>query len=149
MKKQVNIRMAPSTKSKLEKLIATTGMLQTEVISVAIDRMYKEEIKMDTDFEQEDKKIYKLVETQADDLGEWGNDLSDDQVASIVESYDEIQLKALKKYFPVIDFETVNPGQVFQAQSHNSDLYESDEIHDVITKCFDEWILQALKENGI
>lgn len=96
MKKQVNIRMAPSTKSKLEKLIATTGMLQTEVISVAIDRMYKEEIKMDTDFEQEDKKIYKLVETQADDLGEWGNDLSDDQVASIVTNYKWI-LQALKE----------------------------------------------------
>ena len=46
MKQQVNFRAAKLTASQLATLVNKTGMNQTEVISVAIDRMYNKEIEM-------------------------------------------------------------------------------------------------------
>jgi len=44
MKKQINFRAAESTFAKIEELVSATGMSKTELISQAIDRMYREEI---------------------------------------------------------------------------------------------------------
>lgn len=46
MKQQINFRASDLTAEQIAKLTQQTGMLQTEVIAVAIDRMYQEEIDM-------------------------------------------------------------------------------------------------------
>ncbi|MHB0966004.1 MAG: hypothetical protein ACYC36_06060 [Bellilinea sp.] len=46
MKNPTSIRTSKLTASQLAALVSKTGMNQTEVISVAIDRMYNEEIGM-------------------------------------------------------------------------------------------------------
>jgi hypothetical protein len=43
MKQQINFRASGLTAQQLSKLIQLTGMNQTEVVSVAIDRMFREE----------------------------------------------------------------------------------------------------------
>ena len=43
-KMQKNIRMSDLTARKLADLVRATGMSQTEIISIAIDRMYTIEI---------------------------------------------------------------------------------------------------------
>jgi capsular polysaccharide biosynthesis protein len=47
-KTQVNFRASAHTSHQLDELVKKTGMNQTEVIAVAIDRMYQEETKMKT-----------------------------------------------------------------------------------------------------
>ena len=44
-KKQISIRISDITAKHIAALAEKTGMTQTEIISVAIDRMYREEIK--------------------------------------------------------------------------------------------------------
>ena len=48
MKQQINIRASQATANKLQRLTKMTNMTQTEVISIAVERMYKEE-KMSVD----------------------------------------------------------------------------------------------------
>lgn len=43
MKQQINFRSSELTAKQLAALVNTTGMNQTEVIAIAIDRMYREE----------------------------------------------------------------------------------------------------------
>ena len=50
MKQQMNARISKLTASQLATLVSKTGMNQTEVISVAIDRMYNKEIEMKNTF---------------------------------------------------------------------------------------------------
>lgn len=50
-KKTINFRVSYLTEKKLVELSLRTGMLKTEILSIAIDRMYREETK-----EQEEKK---------------------------------------------------------------------------------------------
>lgn len=45
MKQQVNFRASELTSRQLGELVSLTGMNQTEVIAIAIDRMYQEETK--------------------------------------------------------------------------------------------------------
>jgi len=45
VKRQINIRISGLTINQIEQLISNTGMTKTEIISLAIDRMYREENK--------------------------------------------------------------------------------------------------------
>ena len=51
MKQQMNARISKLTAEQLAALVSKTGMNQTEVISVAIDRMHNKEFKMDVKIE--------------------------------------------------------------------------------------------------
>jgi hypothetical protein len=48
-KSQINIRVSDHSRRQLDALIERTGLNQTEVIMLALDRLSKEEIKMDKD----------------------------------------------------------------------------------------------------
>jgi len=45
-KRQINFRASEHTANQLAELVTRTGMTQTEVVSVAIDRFFREEITM-------------------------------------------------------------------------------------------------------
>ena len=60
VKTQINFRASDHTAKQIEELIAKTGMLQTELIAVAIDRMHREEFKgskMNTNSETANKVL--------------------------------------------------------------------------------------------
>ena len=57
MKQQINFRASDLTVRQVAELISATGMSQTELISTAIDRMYREEINLNTVINQHGKSI--------------------------------------------------------------------------------------------
>ena len=95
------------------------------------------------------EKVYELVESQEQDLGDWGNDLSDEQIKDAAKSYDRIERESLSKEFPEIEFITVNYGQTYQAHSRNEEMEENDSIKSFIEKNFETWLTKALEENNI
>jgi hypothetical protein len=89
MKSQINIRASQLTRRQLEELIENTGMTQTEIVSTAIDRMYREEIPMNRKLNSDE--IYDMYANQADpcDLLRLGQDTIAKQLMELDSELDE------------------------------------------------------------
>lgn len=90
-----------------------------------------------------EKKIYEIVETLADEIGDWRDDLSQEQVEAFIGEYESIQYEALTAAYPEIEFVIVNNGQRFIANAHNIRLEEYDSIVDFMDKHFVLWLETA------
>jgi len=90
-------------------------------------------------------EAYKIVKSSPEEFGDVGT-LTEEEQANLAGAYDTIQQEELEKAFPNIEFVVVNPGQVFQAQRHNADLEEGDNIADFIGNHSPEWIEKALEQ---
>ena len=63
----MNARISKLTANQLAALVSKTGMNQTEIISVAIDRMFNKEITMNAKFE-DSRELSAAVMTHLSDL---------------------------------------------------------------------------------
>jgi len=134
MKTQIHIRASKLTVNQIEKLLEKTGMTQTELISTAIDRLYTQEITMNT--------YYLTYST--DGFGDW-NDTPADKIAATIQRYTEIASVAIEQQFPGVHVEPVENGASVKLNGSNP---QGGFIDTWVDAHWVDWLEQATEEIG-
>lgn len=74
MKNPTSMRLSGMTRQQIRELAQATGLNQTEIVSVSIDRMYRSEFKSKTEEKMNGKTLLKAVERMIEKLPNWRED---------------------------------------------------------------------------
>ena len=103
MENQLNIRVSKLTENQIDQLVSITGMSQTELVSNAIDRMYRQEFSTEALARAIYEEVYPTVDDKyfrrkkVSEINDWLSDGDNDfnrSVLSFAEEWREYDIPA-------------------------------------------------------